>query len=82
MKTEIAELMAPNLLKLPPKMAKQFHPHDRFMIWIVSDTVYLKRLTPSTVTDIVAKVPDNNPLSITEINELVHQARREKKVTE
>ena len=78
---DIAELTAPDILKLPAHLAAHFQPSDRFIIWVVGDTLHLKRITPSSVTDIVARAPVGEPLSLAEINEMVHQVRREQKET-
>jgi hypothetical protein len=41
--------------------------------------LYLKRVTPPPVTDIVAQAPEGKPLSLDEINEIVHQVRRRRR---
>ena len=78
---DVAELTAPNTLKLPAHLAARFQPSDRFIIWADGDTLHLKRITPPSVTDIVAQAPEAEPLSLAEINEMVHQIRREQKET-
>ena len=35
--------------------------------------LYLKRVTRLPVTDIVAQAPEGKPMSLDEINEIVHQ---------
>ncbi len=75
--TAIAELIAPDTLKLPAQLTTQFRPSDRFVVWVEGDTVYLKRITPVSVLEIVDQAPVGEPLALDEINELVHQARRE-----
>ncbi|MBE7470395.1 MAG: hypothetical protein DPW09_29010 [Anaerolineae bacterium] len=77
--TAIAELTAPDTLKLPAQITAQFRPSDRFVVWVEGDTVYLKRITPASVVEIVDQAPAEEPLTLDEINELVHQARREQK---
>lgn len=37
----------------------------------------LKRITPPPVTRIVAEAPEGEPLSMDEINEIVHEVRRQ-----
>ncbi|HMQ55168.1 MAG TPA: hypothetical protein PKD98_24005 [Anaerolineae bacterium] len=78
---DIAELTAPDILKLPAHLAARFKPSDRFIVWTDGDTLHLKRITPPAVTDIVGQAPVGEPLSLTEINEMVHQVRREQKET-
>jgi hypothetical protein len=43
---EIAELTGQDTLKLPPEVAAQFRPSDRFVVWVEGDTLHLKRITP------------------------------------
>ena len=72
---EIAELSAENTLRLPPMVAARFRASDRFVVWSEGDTLYLKRITPPSVTDIVARAPEGEPMSPDEINAIVHQVR-------
>ena len=76
---DIAELTDKNMLKLPTELARQFHVSDRFVVWMQGDTLHLKRITSPAVTDIVAQAPEGVPLSLDEINDIVHQVRREQK---
>ena len=76
---EIAELTLQHTLKLPTEIAARFRPLDRFVIWAEGDTVHLKRVTPPPVTSIVAQAPEGEPLSLEEINEVVHQVRRQRR---
>jgi len=75
---QIAELTSQNILKLPNETAARFRPSDRFVVWVEGDTMHLKRITPPSVTDIVAKAPEGERQSLDEINEMVHQVRRKK----
>jgi hypothetical protein len=75
---EIAELTAQNMLKLPEEIAGYFRTTDRFLVWREGDTLYLKRITPPAVLDRVAEAPEEEPLSLDDINVLVHDARRHK----
>lgn len=54
--TAIAELTAPDTLKLPAHITAQFRPSDRFVVWVEGDTVYLKRITPASVVEIVDNI--------------------------
>jgi len=76
---DIAELTDTNILKLPAELASQFHVSDRFVVWMSGDTLHLKRITSPAVSDIVAKTPEGEPLSLDEINDIVHQVRHEQK---
>lgn len=78
---ETAEFQAPNTLSLPTAIAARFQPADRFMIWADGDTVYLRRMQPSTVTELVAHAPVAEPPSLEEINEIVHEVRRARRRT-
>jgi hypothetical protein len=76
---EIAELTPQYTLKLPPEIAARFRPLDRFVIWVEGDALHLKRITPPPVTSIVAEAPEGDPLSLEEINEIVHQVREQQR---
>ena len=74
---KIAEMTATDTLKLPAEVASQFRASDRFVIWTDGDTLHLKRITPPPVTRIVAEAPEEEPMSMDEINEIVHEVRRQ-----
>jgi hypothetical protein len=76
MMTEIAELTEQYTLALPANIAAHFRPSDRFVVWVEGDTLHLKRITSPSVTRIVAEAPEGEPLSLDEINEIVHEVRR------
>ena len=59
----IVELSAARTVKLPPKVAARFVASDRFLVWVEGDVVYLKRITPSRVTERVANAPKGEPLT-------------------
>jgi len=48
-----------------------FRPLDRFFVWAEGDALYLKRIIPPPVTEIVAQAPEGEPLSLDEINDIV-----------
>lgn len=77
--TEVAELTASNTLRLPAEVAARFRPSDRFMVWAEGDVMYLKRIAPRSVTDIVAEAPPGEPMSLEEIGQVVHQIRRQRR---
>lgn len=74
---KIAEMTAADTLKLPAEVASHFRPSDRFVIWADGDTLHLKRITPPPVTRIVAEASEEEPMSMDEINEIVHEVRRQ-----
>jgi hypothetical protein len=76
---EIAELTSQHTLKLPAEVTARFRPSDRFVIWVEGDTLHLKRVTPPPVTRIVAQAPEDEPLPLEEINEIVHEVRRQRR---
>ena len=55
---DIAELTSSDTLRLPPGIAGRFRASDRFVIWSEGDTLHLKRITPRSVTDVVAEAPE------------------------
>jgi hypothetical protein len=64
-------------ITLPLEIAQRFRPSDRFFVWSQGDTLILKRVTVPRVTDIVATTPETSPpLTMEEIDEIVHEARR------
>jgi hypothetical protein len=74
--SDIAELTEEQTLKLPPDIASRFRPSDRFVVWAEGDMLYLKRIIPLPVTEIVGQAPEGEPVSLDEINEIVHETRR------
>jgi hypothetical protein len=77
--SEIVELTAQQTLKLPPEIAKRFRPTDRFVVWAEGDMLHLKRITPPPVMQIVEQAPEGDPMSLEQINEIVHEVRRQSK---
>jgi hypothetical protein len=77
---EIAELTTQNTLKLPPDVAARFRPSDRFVVWVEGDTLHFKRITPPPVTGSVGQAPEGEPMSVDEINQIVHEVRRRRKM--
>ena len=77
---ELATLTSPTTLELPKEIATRFQPDDRFYTWLEGDTVLLKRVKKVTLGDMLARVkqvPDDNPPTLEEINEIVHEVRRQ-----
>ena len=75
----IAEWTPQRTLKLPEAIVARFRPSDRFFVWAEGDTLCLKRITPPPMTKIVAQAPEGEPLSLDEIDEIVHEVRRQRK---
>ena len=75
----IVELGPQYTLKLPAEVAAHFRPSDRFVIWVEGDILHLKRLTPPLVTDTMAQAPEEEPMPLEEINEIVHEVRRQRR---
>ena len=76
--TEIAELVAERTLLLPAEIAERFRLADRFVVWTEGDTLHLKRITVPSVTKIVEQAPQDTALSLDEINDIVHEVRRQR----
>ena len=76
---EIVELTEERTLKLPPEIAERFRPADRFVVWTEGEMLCLKRITRRSVTEIVEQAPEGQPMSLEEINELVHEVRQQDK---
>lgn len=76
---EIVEFKAPNTLTLPLGIAERFRPADRFIVWLEGDTLHLKRMFAPSPTELVAEAPEGEPLSLDEINAMVHEVRRQRR---
>jgi hypothetical protein len=76
--SEIAILTPERTVQLPPEIARHFLPSDRFLVWLEGDTLLLKRLAPSPLKR-VENAPDEEPLSLDAIDEIVHAVRRRHK---
>jgi hypothetical protein len=76
--SDLATLTIDHKLLLPDEIAKRFHPSDRFVVWVDGDMLHLKRVMPSPL-QAVAEAPEGDPLSLDEINEIVHEVRRKRR---
>lgn len=75
----IVELSSDYKITLPAEIAQRFRPADLFFVWPQGDTLILKRVTIPRVTEIVAATPTAHPpLTLEEIDEIVHAARRQR----
>ena len=74
---EIATLTEEHMLELPEPIANRFRSRDRFIVWVEDDTLHLKKIARS-ITDRVAQAEKSDPPSLDEINDLVHEVRRQR----
>lgn len=72
---DVATFTTNQSLHLPSEVARRFRPTDRFIVWVEGDTIHLKRLAPSAL-DVVEQASQGEPMSLDEINEVVHEVRR------
>ncbi len=77
--SELATLTPDLALRLPVEITQQFHPSDRFMVWMEGDMLILKRIV-KPVTSIVEQAPETDSMTLDAINEIVHQVRQQRKV--
>lgn len=73
----VATFTQDQTLQLPLEIVKKFQMTDRFIVWQEGDTLHLKRITPSPL-QAVEQAPDDEPLSLDEINDIVHEVRRQR----
>ena len=76
---EIAKLTPLHLLELPSAIASQFAPGDRFIVWMEGDTVHFKRIASSPLQAVEDAHDADEPMTLEEINDVVHKVRRELK---
>lgn len=75
----VVEVSSDYKITLPLEITRRFRPSDRFFVWSQGDTLILKRIAIPRVTDIVAATPETHPpLTMEEIDEIVHEARRQR----
>jgi hypothetical protein len=73
--SEVAVLTPNHTIELPVEIAERFQPSDRFIIWTEGDMLHLKRITPSPLK-VVEQAPPGEPLTLDEIDDIVHEVRR------
>ncbi len=77
---KVIELTDKRTLELPPEIASKFNPADRFVVWVEGDTLHLKKISSTaSITKLVEHTPEEKPMSLGEINRVVHKVRRLKK---
>jgi hypothetical protein len=74
---QVIELGADNTLTLPAEIAQVLRPGTRIVVMKQGDTVVLKRIDVLSHLDRVAAIPDSEALTLEEINEIVHEVRRQ-----
>jgi hypothetical protein len=75
----IVEITADGTLKLPADLAARFRPSERFFLWEDGDTLHLKRLSAPPLDVLVDEAGDEDRMSMQEIDEIVHEVRRERR---
>lgn len=74
----VVELDANNRVQLPADLVNGLRVGERFLALRLGDTILFKRIHPPRITDIVANTPETEPpLTLDEINEIVHEVRRQ-----
>lgn len=76
---EIAEITTSGTIRLPAGLASRFRKTDRFVVWTDGDTVHLKRITPRSLTKAVESAPEEPPMSMPEVSEIVHAVRAQRR---
>ncbi|NJL55443.1 hypothetical protein HC928_09840 [bacterium] len=74
---QVIELGADNTLTLPAEMAQVLGPGSRIVVMKQGDTLVLKRIDVLSHLDRVAATPDSAPLTLEEMNEIVHAVRHQ-----
>jgi hypothetical protein len=66
-------------LKLPPETARRIGANAEFTIITSGDTVILKKITPTRLSEIASRVPMDKPMSLRKISQEVHRSRRSRR---
>ena len=72
---EVATLNPNHTLALPKAITQYFQPLDRFIVWWEGDTLHLKRMMSSPLAA-VEHAPNEDVLSLDELNDIVHEVRQ------
>ncbi|MBI3921429.1 MAG: hypothetical protein HY318_08445 [Armatimonadetes bacterium] len=75
---EFAILTSDRTLQLPAEVYERFLPSDRFIVWMDGEALHLKRIAPSPLK-VVEQSPTGEPISLDEINEIVHEVPRQRR---
>ncbi len=71
---EIATVTSQGTVQLPQKITRRLSISDRFIVWLDGDMMHLKKMLSSPL-DLVEQTPAADPLSLDEINDIVHDVR-------
>ena len=63
-------------LTLPPKTLRQIGADAELSVMATGDTIILKKITPSKLSEIALRAPADPEMPLSEINQEVHRARR------
>ena len=66
-------------LTLPPEATKLIGTDTEVTVVTTGDTVILKKVTPSRLSEIAERAPNDKPMSLSEISQEVHSARRSRR---
>jgi hypothetical protein len=66
-------------LELPAEALKWIRPDEELMLFIVGDSLILKRVHPPRLSELAGRAPGDVEMPLQEIVEEVHRHRREKR---
>ncbi len=66
-------------LTLPPETAERIGPDAEFTMITAGDTIILKKVTPTRLTEIAERAPKDKPMSLSEISSEAQHYRRGKR---
>ena len=66
-------------LELPPEASKWAGPEDELVVFVVGDTLIIKKLHPLCLSELAGRAPGDKEIPLEEIAEEVHAHRREKR---
>lgn len=75
----IATVTPKRTLELPEMIAHHFQPSDRFIVWLKDDMVLLKRIETVSPLLAVEQAPDDDVMTLDEINAIVHKMRQHRR---
>jgi hypothetical protein len=68
-----------NIIKFPKTFERFIKPDDELLVWYEDDTISLKRIRGKSTLDLAEKIPDKNPISLEEMDRIVHKVRQKAK---
>ncbi|HEY4687782.1 MAG TPA: hypothetical protein VIK33_00595 [Anaerolineae bacterium] len=63
-------------LTLPSEAMRLIKPADEFTIIVAGDTIILKRVSPTRLSDIALRAPRDKGMALNDISREVHRYRR------